>query len=1399
MEQIFSQVGLFLSDINRRRIESLESCLYERGLSVCESVNKIFTGGSHEYSLHIPLFTTLLEPIDLYNLEYFGIKDIKTTIIHIPTDNNKFQCCLQVRGAWVPGFENCRLVLQSVVSNIPIIEYESSRQMSSSLATEKLEIKLAWAGGNLYHFHPVTNVRQKAFPAIFDRLFSTTTIRGDSPIMTTFIDQRGSLMEFQGRNITQLPLSPRYSDDERREAILRLRPLVSSNNDNASDGQSSRGRNDHDFRGHGPGGNDNGRGPDGGGGGQGRGPGASVQQPPAQPPPNNPPIPPNNQPINNNNINNASTARQSDNRHNNLFSQQLHHSQQSAPPRTRPGNTGVSGRTGSAILQHEANARSRVDRQTRSAIEPGSGPGNLPGTAELPGSGPGPAVNATGQGSQILQRSRNSVHISDPPGSLRGSESTHSVFDNNDDNDNDDNGGHGGGSIVLPEQEHVLQPPGGGRIEDVQLGLDGRGEIEIDNDSLHSAGDLSRRRDVSESSHNSQILPSDVHTSTPINNSRNSNPEQGNNGRVSRHEFNGETNAVSVQPIPAFQPPGIPTVRPPLPPLQGVYQSSAIRPHSQNNNSRLLVSHAESGSVLHPSRTETSRQLPGNRDRPEGQSPGDRSGADTGNVDGRNASDGSGRLTHHSSLHHTGGERSPLADQGTFSHHSEGSRVHQPGHRDEEISVQGREGAGGDDPRDERSEKSHERTRAHSSRQLPPGQVGADEQGSVGGRRHRERQALSDGDGEVPRPEDRARADLSQAVGRRGLQSTGDQDLGGGNSKVSRDRAENQDNSLHSSHRLQDQVSRLAAGGETSHHQTSGAITRGSKGGGRANNSSSGQTGQEDLRDSSRLGVPRDPPGPPPAKVRPGKGGSESNQGGKGSRNGEGDTSSNHSVESVMKQSVVSQKKTKKSKKNKSQSNSTTINSTTDNTVTRRIDESNSASTVEHISIGAGSGSEGVISPNSFQVPESPSDNLSQILSNGSDQERGRIQKELDADLETRNRAADVHEKLRLAHLDVQNVVEDMIGGAVSMDGAYLQLQTLINNMNTLRARMVQYRLGTNITLAFNNAVDEVIRTANQARRSFEESAAANAAAERQDAAARALEARRVEQEMDLYQEQMRQQEELHQEEMRVAREQYERRLTEVRSSTSDLRTIAIANSIRQSRQSLNRVDDQEFNYGPRAEDILASSSQDNYRLIGATGLTPGAVNWSGSRLDDGEQADLTFSGQHNRQTGPGLVNDSVNTHTTVQVYNADVQAGAEQGAGSSTLHNTSQLPATPLHPRNLLQHSTPSHGTTPLQNPQSLNVSADIFGDSLLSAPPQSPLTLDQELLAASERQPDLAHESLSALGLVPPEGSPLVASNAIVTPGTGVSESVFVDSPQSADEIEEGEPRPEQNIGKS
>ena len=179
----------------------------------------------------------------------------------------------------------------------------------------------------------------------------------------------------------------------------------------------------------------------------------------------------------------------------------------------------------------------------------------------------------------------------------------------------------------------------------------------------------------------------------------------------------------------------------------------------------------------------------------------------------------------------------------------------------------------------------------------------------------------------------------------------------------------------------------------------------------------------------------------------------------------------------------------------------------------------------------------------------------------------------------------------------------------------------------------------------------------------------------------------------------------------------------------------------------------------------------------------------------------MTFSGQHNRQTGPGLVNDNVNNRATVQVYNADVQAGAEQGAGSSTLHNTSQLPATPLHPRNLLQHSTPSHGTTPLQNPQSLNVSADIFGDSLLSAPPvnQSPLTLDQELLAASERQPDLAHESLSALGLIPPEGSPLVASNSFITPDTEVSGSVFVDSPQSADEIEEGEPRPEQDIGKS
>ena len=215
-------IGLHLLEVNNRRILSLQSCLYDRGLHVCKTVRKLFT--ANQAIRHIPLFSSnTLHPIDCINIEYFGIQEMGTTLIHVPQDNGRFRCCLQVRGENVPGYSSCGPELTSVTFVLPLIEYDCE-QNNSSLLTEKLEMKLALSGSILYYLNEITGVRHKSYVAILDRLYANVRDKGDSPLLVTFLDQSGALRDYGDANLAQLPLLPGLTPEERRDQIMRLRP-----------------------------------------------------------------------------------------------------------------------------------------------------------------------------------------------------------------------------------------------------------------------------------------------------------------------------------------------------------------------------------------------------------------------------------------------------------------------------------------------------------------------------------------------------------------------------------------------------------------------------------------------------------------------------------------------------------------------------------------------------------------------------------------------------------------------------------------------------------------------------------------------------------------------------------------------------------------------------------------------------------------------------------------------------------------------------------------------------------------------------------------------------------------------------------------------------------------------
>ena len=188
---------------------------------MCKNVRKIFA--ANQTIRHIPLFSSnTLNPIDCINIEYFGIHEVDTSLIHVPQDNGRFRCCLQVQGENVPGYSSCGPGLSSITFVLPLIEYDCE-QNNSSLLTERLEIKLALSGSILYYLNETTGVRHKSYVAILDRLYANVRDRGDSPLLTTFLDQSGALRDYGDANLAQLPLLPGLTPEDRRDRIMQLR------------------------------------------------------------------------------------------------------------------------------------------------------------------------------------------------------------------------------------------------------------------------------------------------------------------------------------------------------------------------------------------------------------------------------------------------------------------------------------------------------------------------------------------------------------------------------------------------------------------------------------------------------------------------------------------------------------------------------------------------------------------------------------------------------------------------------------------------------------------------------------------------------------------------------------------------------------------------------------------------------------------------------------------------------------------------------------------------------------------------------------------------------------------------------------------------------------------------
>ena len=237
-------IGMHVTRVNRSRMECIVKHLIVKATYVADNVIDIYDSNLNIYKYQIPLFHARNGPISCYPLRYYGLREMRVSLVHNEQNDGTFHCCMKVQGANVPEFQINSPVLQSMATDIPLISYKS-RQIASSFSTTKFEAFLAVGGNSYYYQKTDQNIFYGCKPAIFDRLFQGLDEKGQALVLCTFMDQTGALQACIGVNCNQLPLNP-LSQESRRNMILQRRPVLGSSfNNNNNHGRSREGSNFH--------------------------------------------------------------------------------------------------------------------------------------------------------------------------------------------------------------------------------------------------------------------------------------------------------------------------------------------------------------------------------------------------------------------------------------------------------------------------------------------------------------------------------------------------------------------------------------------------------------------------------------------------------------------------------------------------------------------------------------------------------------------------------------------------------------------------------------------------------------------------------------------------------------------------------------------------------------------------------------------------------------------------------------------------------------------------------------------------------------------------------------------------------------------------------------------------
>ena len=227
------QIGIHVRELNLRRMLCLSEYVCERLKHVTYNCINIFIQDDNNFKSTIPLFECQnLAPIDKFNFQYFGTFEILGSIVHTQRAVGKFRCSLRVRGEDTPGFAEVEGQLESLTTDIPLVEYEANKE-ASYVKFSSSAAKIIFSGSVLFFYDLTTRTRLNSHPAIFDRLYQRPDIIGECPIFVTFISQESALQEMREseNNCSQLPF-PALPQAVRCEIIRRRRPVMTKNNNN---------------------------------------------------------------------------------------------------------------------------------------------------------------------------------------------------------------------------------------------------------------------------------------------------------------------------------------------------------------------------------------------------------------------------------------------------------------------------------------------------------------------------------------------------------------------------------------------------------------------------------------------------------------------------------------------------------------------------------------------------------------------------------------------------------------------------------------------------------------------------------------------------------------------------------------------------------------------------------------------------------------------------------------------------------------------------------------------------------------------------------------------------------------------------------------------------------------